>query len=180
MIAIDNKTLISAEQREAFFITLYQTAFSRVAHYVARMGGSFDEAQDVFQDALVIYYEKVISSGDGRIVNEKAYVMGIAKKIWLQRYKANNKNQPLSDFDMAVEAEEQISTNKMLAYLETAGKKCMALLKACYYDRLSVADIAVSFGYSSIHSASVAKYKCLEKVRETAKQNSLQYADFIE
>ena len=68
----------------------------------------------------------------------------------------------------------------VIANLETAGKKCMELLKVFYYDHLSVDNVATLFGYSSTHSATVAKYKCLEKVRETVKQNSLNYADFID
>jgi hypothetical protein len=65
-------------------------------------------------------------------------------------------------------------------YLETAGRKCMELLKAYYYDHMPASDIATLFGYSGTHSATVGKYKCLEKVRDTIKQNSLNYADFIE
>jgi len=180
MIAMNNNRLSTVELREAFFLALYKKAFPVVARYVARMGGSLEEAQDIFQDTLVIYYEKVASAQTGIIVNEKAYLLGIAKRLWLQRYKAGLKNQPLNDFDIETAPDEQPATGKILHYLETAGKKCMELLKAYYYDQLPVGDVATLFGYSGTHSATVAKYKCLEKVRETVKQNSLSYADFIE
>jgi DNA-directed RNA polymerase specialized sigma24 family protein len=177
---MNNNRLSTVALREAFFLALYKTAFPIVARYIARMGGSFEEAQDIFQDTLVIYYEKVASSQAEIIVNEKAYLSGIAKKLWLQRYKTGSKHQPLHDFDVEVVPDEQPATDKILHYLETAGKKCMELLKAYYYDRLPVSNVAALFGYSGTHSATVAKYKCLEKVRETIKQNSLNYADFIE
>lgn len=180
MTAKDNNRFSSIELREAFFMALYKKAFSPVAHYIARMGGSLEEAQDIFQDALVIYYEKVTSVQAEMIISEKAYVLGIAKKIWLQRYKAGSKHQPLNDFDTEIVTDEQLAAGKILYYLETAGKKCMELLKAYYYDHLQVSHVTALFGYSSAHSATVAKYKCLEKVRETVKQKSLNYADFIE
>ena len=180
MIAMNNNRLSTVEQREAFFMALYKKAFPNVARYVARMGGSLEEAQDIFQDTLVIYYEKVEPAQAEPIVNEKAYLLGIAKKIWLQRFKASSRNQPLNDFDIEAVPDEQPATEKILHYLETAGKKCMELLKAYYYDHIPVGDVATLFGYSGTHSATVAKYKCLEKVRETVKQNSLNYADFIE
>jgi len=180
MIAMNNNRLSTVELREAFFMALYKKAFPVVARYVARMGGSLEEAQDIFQDTLVIYYEKVASAQSESIVNEKAYLLGIAKRLWLQHYKAGLKNQPLNDFDIEVVPDQQPATNKLLHYLETTGKKCMELLKAYYYDYLPVGDVATLFGYSGPHSATVAKYKCLEKVRETVKQNSLNYADFIE
>jgi DNA-directed RNA polymerase specialized sigma24 family protein len=179
-MAEDQNRLLTVEMREAFFIGLYKKAFSPVARYVARMGGSLDEAKDIFQDTLVIYYEKVSSAEATSIVNEKAYLLGIAKKLWLQHYKADCKHQPLTNLDLEAMAEEQLSTDKILHYLETAGKRCMELLQAFYYDHLPVSKLATRFGYSGTHSATVAKYKCLEKVRETVKDNSLKYADFVE
>ncbi|WP_240915392.1 RNA polymerase sigma factor [Chitinophaga oryziterrae] len=180
MIAMNNHSLSTVKQREAFFWAIYKKAFPIVARYVARMGGSLEEAQDIFQDSLVIYYEKAVSTQPEIIISEKAYLMGIAKRLWLQRFKASNKNQPLNDQNIEVVPEEQLATEKILHYLETAGKKCMELLKAYYYDHLPVDNVAALFGYSGKHSATVAKYKCLEKVRETIKQHSLNYADFIE
>jgi len=180
MVAMQNIKLSTVEQREAFFIALYQKAFPNVARYVARMGGSLEEAQDIFQDTLMIYYEKVASGKTEAITNEKAYLTGIAKRLWLQHYKTISKNEPLNDFDIVAVTDEQHATGKLMHYLSTAGKKCMELLKSYYYDHLPVDDVATLFGYSSQHSVTVAKYKCLEKVRETVKQESLSYADFVE
>jgi DNA-directed RNA polymerase specialized sigma24 family protein len=177
---MNNNTLSTVALREAFFMSLYKKAFPAVARYIARMGGSLEEAQDVFQDTLVIYYEKVTSAQAEVIVNEKGYLLGIAKKLWVQHYNACSKTQPLDDLDMETAPDEQPASGKLMRYLETTGKKCMDLLRAYYYDGLRVGDVATLFGYSGTHSATVAKYKCLEKVRETVKQNSLSYADFIE
>jgi DNA-directed RNA polymerase specialized sigma24 family protein len=177
---MENNKLSTVDQREAFFLVLYKKAFPGFARYVARMGGSMEEAQDLFQDTLVIYYEKVVLPQAETIANDKAYLTGIAKRLWLQHYKASSNNEPLNDFDTVAILDEQLATNKLMHYLSTAGKKCMELLKTYYYDHVSADDVATLFGYSSPHSVTVAKYKCLEKVRETIKQKSLSYADFIE
>ena len=50
MLEVGNIESLSA-QREELFISLYKKAFPLVARYVSKMGGSFDEAKDVFQDA---------------------------------------------------------------------------------------------------------------------------------
>ncbi|PJJ80073.1 RNA polymerase sigma factor [Mucilaginibacter auburnensis] len=175
-----NNSLLTTQSREVFFVALYKKTFPAVARYVARRGGSLDEARDIFQDALVLYYEKVMASSGDAILNEKGFLMGVSKKLWLQRYQANGKNEALYNVDIETEDSEALSTYKILNYLKTAGEKCMQLLKACYYDGLKPDNVAAEFGYSSTHSATVAKYKCLEKVRETVKQNSLSYADFTE
>ncbi|HBW79380.1 MAG TPA: hypothetical protein DEF78_02660, partial [Sphingobacterium sp.] len=45
--------------RQLLFMNLYKSTFPIVAKYVSRMGGNLDEAKDVFQDALLVYYEKI-------------------------------------------------------------------------------------------------------------------------
>ena len=166
-------------QRQELFIRLYKSAFPVVARYINRMGGSFDEAKDVFQDALVVYYEKVVASPD-LFTNDMAYLIGTAKNLWLKRYRQNNQNVPLDNVYVFDEKPESPSNNRLLRFLETAGKKCMDLLKEFYYDELPLTEIAEKFGYSGVRSATVQKYKCLEKVRETVKQKALVYDDFME
>ncbi|MDB5155886.1 MAG: polymerase subunit sigma-70 [Mucilaginibacter sp.] len=166
-------------RRQELFIRLYKSAFPVVAKYVSRMGGSFDEAKDVFQDALVVYYEKAVVTPT-LLDNDIAYLVGTAKNLWLKRFRQTNHNVPLDHIDIESTNEENPSNSRLLRFLETAGKKCMELLKGFYYDQLSLTEIADEFGYSGIRSATVQKYKCLEKVRETVKEKALAYDDFME
>lgn len=164
-------------QRQALFISLYKKAFPVVAKYISRMGGSFDEARDVFQDALVVLYEK---SQESALNNDTAYLVGTAKLLWLKRYRQTSQSVPLGDIDLFDEDIAIPSGNRLLRFLEAAGNKCMELLKGFYYDELSLTEIADGFNYSGVRSATVQKYKCLEKIRETIKQKALVYDDFME
>ncbi|MGZ3755258.1 MAG: RNA polymerase sigma factor [Mucilaginibacter sp.] len=178
MFDISNTDYFAA-QREALFIHLYKQAFPAVAKYVSKTDGTFDEAKDVFHDALVIYHEKAVTAP--ALKNDAAYLIGIAKHLWLKRYRENSRNTPLDDFDLSADTrEDHPSTKRLFRFLETSGKKCMDLLKSFYYDQLPLTDIASAFGYSGVRSATVQKYKCLEKVRETIKEKALQYEDFVE
>jgi DNA-directed RNA polymerase specialized sigma24 family protein len=174
----------SPAEREQLFVTLYKKAFPAVAKYISKMGGSFDEAKDVFQDSLVIYYEKLVSASILLHTNEQAYLLGIAKHLWAKKFREDMHYTTLDtykdDLDFIEREESQPSPAKLLNYLETAGQKCMEILKAFYYDNLHVNEIAQLFGYSGIRSATVQKYKCMEKVRETIKEKSLAYEDFVE
>jgi DNA-directed RNA polymerase specialized sigma24 family protein len=159
---------------------LYLKGFPVVARYVARRGGTMDEAKDVFQDALIILYEK---HADGLTLNatQQAYLMGIAKHLWLRRFEANNRYEPLTDQDIYEDDTlTELSGKRILNFLQTAGKRCLELLSSFYYEKQNMTEIAGQFGYSSTHSATVQKYKCLEKVRDTVKQKQLTYEDFLE
>jgi DNA-directed RNA polymerase specialized sigma24 family protein len=170
----------TAEQREELFISLYKSAFPVVARYVSKMGGTFDEAKDIFQDALVIYYEKSVECSFELKTNEKAYLLGISKHLWLKQHRDNSKLTPIDGFDIENEECVQASDGKIISFLQTAGKKCLDLLRSFYYDGLQLADAAELFGFSGVRSATVQKYKCLEKVRETVKQKALTYEDFLD
>lgn len=170
-------------ERKVFFMQLYQQAFPLVAKYVHAMGGSFDEAKDVFQDALVIYYEKLATTGVTLQYSERSYILGIAKHCWAKKNKLNNRYTSLPDSLQGIAMESnagQSSAEKLLQLLHTSGQKCMELLRAFYYDKLPMHKLAARFGFSSERSATVQKYKCLEKVRDIVKDKSLTYEDFLE
>ena len=167
------------QQRQQLFMHLYNKAFPAVAGYVARLGGSFEDAKDVFQDALVIYYEKRVTQ-KSEVAISVGYLVGTAKNLWLKKHLQNTKLTTLDGaMLLSYEDEERLLDNKVMKFLERAGKKCMNLLKSFYYDGLPPAEIANTYGFSGVRSATVQKYKCLEKVRETIKQKALIYDDFV-
>ena len=174
-------TINYAVKREEFFTRLYKKAFPTVARYIANRGGTFDEAKDIFQDALVIYYEKEVAGNLTVNSTETAYLVGIAKHLWLKRFKDSASNISLDGIDMTdIDIAGEASSQRIIHFLEKSGRKCMELLKSFYYDQQPMTEIAEIFGFSGIRSATVQKYKCLEKVRETIKQKALQYEDFME
>ncbi len=178
MPGINNIESLSAT-REELFISLYKKAFPAVAKYVSRLGGSLDEAKDLFHDALIVYYEKMISA-KLTAENDTAYLVGISKNLWLKRYRGGSSHVTLDNFDLSIDEEENLSESRLMHFLEIAGKKCMELLRSFYYDQLPLNDIAAQFGFSGVRSATVQKYKCLEKARETIKEKALTYDDFME
>ncbi len=163
---------------------LYERAFPAVAKFVSRMDGSFDQAKDIFHDALVIYMEVATQRKPTIHGSKEAYILGIAKHLWFRKHKREHRHMALSDaeYHIAVPGDcyPDVNTKRLLRFLEQSGKKCMDLLRAFYYQGLPVKKIADDFGYSNEHSASAQKYKCLEKIRNTVKEKSLQYEDFTE
>lgn len=166
------------QEREQQFVELYRRLFPTVAQYVAKRGGTFDEAKDIFQDAVVIFYEKTAGGTLQIRQSADAYITGTAKFLWLKNRRELESRQRFNSVSPET-PEETLSEKRILRFLETAGQKCMQLLQAVYYDKLHMSEIARRFGYSGERSATVQKHKCLKKVRETVKQKSLTYEDFL-
>ncbi|WP_431216514.1 RNA polymerase sigma factor [Puia sp. P3] len=147
-------------------INLYRDSFPDFARMIRRMGGSLDEAKDAFHDALLIYMEKERAGRLHVHSSPTAYLLGTAKICWLH---ARGKTTALPEsFDPAEDTGDGADEREqsLLESLVRSGRKCMELLKAFYYDHCSMQDIAARFGFNGRRSATVQKYKCLEKVRE--------------
>jgi DNA-directed RNA polymerase specialized sigma24 family protein len=160
---------------------LYEDVFPIVARFVASRGGSFDDARDIFHDSLVILYEKVEENKFSPGTSEDRYLAGIAKHLWLRKFKEDINKIGLDDMERRITVPEDYfdsSDNRLVALLELSGKKCLKLLRAFFYDNLAIPDIKEMFGFSSVHSTSAQKFKCIEKVRATVQQKSLNYEDF--
>lgn len=171
------------QDRESLFSQLYEQAFPTTAHFVSKMGGSFQEAKDVFQDALLLYYEKLQNPGFELQTTAEAYILGISKHLWIRKFKQQRLKVSLSEAERSISIPEEypasVDDQKLLQLLLRSGHKCMALLRAFYYEKLPMKQIAGAFGYSTDRSATVQKYKCLEKVRDTIKEKSIGYEDFL-
>lgn len=169
---------VKEETREGLFTRLYLEGFPAVARHISRSGGNLEEARDIFQETLLVYYERVVIAGFQPEKVHKAYLLGIAKNMWLKKCRKGSHTEPLDDLDIAEPASEQVRTEKLLSFLKQTGEKCMDLLQSFYYEKLSMEILSKRFGFKSERSATVQKYKCLEKMRDQVKQKSLTYEDF--
>jgi len=176
---LTTEAIIPQTQQE-LFIRLYQSAFPGVASFIRKMGGNFDEAKDIFQDALLLYYEKTRAQDFRPEQSEQAYLMGICKHLWYRSHRGEKAGLPLDEnLNISEEKEPEVS-GRLMRLVELSGKKCLELLKAFYYDRLNMKELSQSFGFSGERSATVQKHKCLEKVRNEIQQRALNKTDFYE
>ncbi|KAA2244553.1 RNA polymerase sigma factor [Chitinophaga agrisoli] len=169
------------QEKEAQGLTaLYRDTFPQVARVVQQLGGDLETAKDLFHDALIIYLEKQQQLNVRTSV--PAYLIGITKILWFRKFRNDSRQRPLDDVADDISIPEDFYTpppeknRTLLQHLQVAGKKCMQLLQAFYYRQLSMQEVAETFGYKSTHSATVQKYKCLEKVREQIKQANYEAA----
>jgi len=162
---------------------LYESSFTGVARFVSKMGGTLEDAKDVFHDALVVYFEKQEQDTLEINISAEAYVLGIARHLWTRKFNRQKRNVRLDEQEQRIQIHEDhdhVSTLRLLRLLETAGKKCLDLLHAFYFEQSSLLQIRKMFGFTSEHSASVQKYKCIEKLRDTLHSKHLSHESFLE
>ena len=149
---------------------LYRHAFPAVRQYVLQHGGRDQDAQDVFQDALVVLYEKATAGTLELSAAPGTYLVAVARHLW-QREVARRARYPHTGLE-AVESEvadeapaTEAAPVSVLTQLEQLGDKCRSILLAFYYFGQPLGQIAATHGYRSVRSATVQKFKCLERLR---------------
>jgi DNA-directed RNA polymerase specialized sigma24 family protein len=171
----------NSQEREQYFFRLYEETFPAVAKFVANRGGSFQDAKDIFQDSLVIFYEKAADEKLMINVSHEYYIIGIAKNLWIRKFRDDSKMVDLSVAEKNIHIPDDAPDareNKLATLLQLTGRKCLNLLQAFYYDNLPLQQIKDAFGFANVRSAAVQKHKCLEKIRNTIHEKSLRYEDF--
>ena len=175
--------IIPKRSREAFFEELYENAFPAFARFAARRNASFDDAKDVFHDALVIFYEKAQEPDFSIRISDTAYLIGIAKHVWIRKFKNDSRVVSMdsmeSEITIPADYFPSVNESRLLRFLERSGKRCLELLRQFYYEKIPLRQIADSLGYRSEHSAAVQKFKCIGKMRDAIKSKALNYEDFL-
>ncbi|MEM8940469.1 MAG: sigma-70 family RNA polymerase sigma factor [Bacteroidota bacterium] len=171
---------IALQNREVIILQWYEEVFPKAAAYIQRRGGNLEEAKEVFQESLIVCYEKLSANSFFPEVSNEAYLMGILKKRWLKYQSKPESKVGLEGLEIAEEKIQKPLSEKLLHYLKQSGERCMDLLQSFYYEKLTMRQLADRFGYANERSVTVQKYKCLEKMRDRVKQKSLTYEDFLD
>lgn len=155
--------------------TIYRENFSLVQSFVLQNNGSFDDARDVFQEAMVVLYEKSRTPGFTLTCQIKTYLYSICRRVWLKKLQHQNRYvAPAEGLEEVVPVEEEIEEKEKLdsdfenmdLAMRHLGEPCKSLLEAFYIHKKPMVDIAEEFGYTNADNAKNQKYKCLMRLKK--------------
>ena len=154
---------------------LYKSHFSMIQHFVTNNNGSFDDARDIFQEAMITLYEKVQLDNFALTCQIKTYLFSICKNLWLKRLQQMGKySAPLSAQEETISVEEDLDRfeKKDAAFaimdraLNSLGEPCKSLLEGYYLNKKGMQELANQFGYTNADNAKNQKYKCLMRLKK--------------
>ncbi|MBK7799553.1 MAG: sigma-70 family RNA polymerase sigma factor [Saprospiraceae bacterium] len=170
-----NTTLYSNDdQIEIKIGTLYKSYFPLVMQYIVNNSGNVDDAKDIFQEVALLYYKICQKKEPGQITNEKYYILGMTKNIWLKKLRDKGRyiNVEFNDHDDSIaaidEMPELIQTNALidlvLNKLTEISEECRKIIYGAFYLKQSAVEIAHATGYSESF-IKVKKYRCLQGLK---------------
>jgi len=155
--------------------TIYKENYTTVQSLIINNNGTADDAKDIFQEAMIVLYEKARSGTFELSCQIKTYVYSVSRRLWLKRLQqANRYNADIGNADGVVPVEEDIEEHEkrdaefdmMEKAIQGLGEPCKSLLEAFYLRKMNMQEIATSFGYTNAENAKTQKYKCLMRLKK--------------
>lgn len=155
---------------------VYQANFGVVKQMILNNNGSEQEAKDVFQEAILVLYEKLQESSFELTCQIRTFLYSVARRQWLKKLsekrKVAGKVEDFAEFISfdAQELEEMdVQEEKMkavqLAFTEL-GEPCTTIIQDYYLYKLSMQEISEKMGYTNAQNAKNQKYKCLQRLKK--------------
>jgi len=159
---------------------IYKKYYRMMTKLVVNNSGTEEEARDVYQDALVVFWQKARSGNLVMTAKMSTYIYSICQNLWrkeLDRKKRLSNEEKDSSVSMDHDGPER---NKIIAQcLNQLGETCRKVLMYYYFDDMSMQEIAEKLGFANTDTAKTKKYKCKQKLDELVKA---QYSerDFLD
>jgi RNA polymerase sigma factor (sigma-70 family) len=154
--------------------TLYKDNYKMVQSLVISNNGSADDAKDIFQEAMVVLYEKARSGTFELNCLIRTYLYSVSRRLWLKRLLHQNRFTLNDVEDDSIPVEDEVADHErkdlefdmMDKALGGLGEPCKSLLEAFYLQKRNMQEIASSFGYTNADNAKNQKYKCLMRLKK--------------
>lgn len=165
-LALNNRSVIES---------IYRDNYPVIQSFILNNNGSSDEARDIFQEAMIVIYEKAVSGNFELNCQLGTYIYSVCRRLWLKRLQQLQRYHNLvENTDETVAVEEDLELHErynadfilMEKAMNKLGEPCKSLLDAYYIQRQNMQEIAASFGYTNADNAKTQKYKCLVRLKK--------------
>jgi RNA polymerase sigma factor (sigma-70 family) len=146
-----------------------------VQSLILNNNGSPDDARDIFQEAMIVLYEKVKTGTFELNCLLKTYLYSVCRRLWLKRLSQLQRISPeVEKLEETVPVEEELELHEqrnldfqtMEKSMKNLGEPCKSLLEAYYLQKKNMVEIAENFGYTNADNAKNQKYKCLMRLKK--------------
>ena len=145
---------------------LYKIQLGRIERFIVKKGGDQDTARDIFQEAMMVVYNKIRSKELVLTCGFSTYLFAICKNLWLQEIRSKKYNiLDHSQLDNMVEepGEDEDFNNELIElvkyHFSKLTKDCQKVLEL-HFRRKSLTDICSVLGYKDEKYTADRKYRC--------------------
>lgn len=159
---------------------LYKKYYRMMTKLVITNSGTEEEARDIYQDALIVFWQKATSGNLVLTSKMSTYVYSICQNLWRKELDRKKRLSNEEKDTAVVQDMDSAEKEKIIARcMDQLGDTCKKVLMYYYFEEMSMQDIAEKLGFANTDTAKTKKYKCKKKLDELVKA---QYSekDFLD
>lgn len=190
MIEYSSQELLNGIQRNDTIVLqyIYKNFYSKINFFIKKNSGDEDDANDVFQEAIIIIYRKLKANDLVLDCTFETYLYSICRFLWLKQLeKRKLEKEKIKDnheynddiYDDGLEKVADLNERYRLyqKHFANLGKDCQKVLQL-YFDKVPLKNIAQIMGFKSEKYAKKRKFKCKEYLIKSVKQD-LEYQNIL-
>lgn len=145
-----------------------------VKHLQYKRSCGYEDAKDIFIDAVMIFREKMLSGKIRDLKTTRGYLLATCNNMYLERLRAEKvKKRKMTDVEhffygnqyvsLEEEWDESMNIASQTAF-ESLSEKCKDIIYYFYIDKLNMKEIASLMDLASSDVAKTTKSRCLKNL----------------
>jgi RNA polymerase sigma factor (sigma-70 family) len=175
--------LIDLKSQNNFaFGKLYKDNFYKISSFVKNNSGNDADAEDLFQEAMMVLVEKLRQDQFQLTASINTYIYAICKNLWFKKLRDRN-------FELSVDEMEAVGfidsindsienektyLEKLKGYMLKITAHCNKFIHDVFFKEKAIEQIQKDYGYSTRHNAQNQKHKCVEQIRKVKEEEENQ------
>jgi RNA polymerase sigma factor (sigma-70 family) len=159
---------------------LYKKYYRMMTKMVITNSGTEEEARDIYQDALIVFWQKATSGNLVMTSKISTYIYSICQNLWRKELDRKKRlSNETNDTPVSIDTDSAEREKIIARCINQLGETCKKVLMYYYFEEMSMQDIAEKLGFANTDTAKTKKYKCKKKLDELVKA---QYSerDFLD
>jgi len=162
------------------FRYMYKEYLGMIQSVVMYNKGDAQDAEDIFQDALIVLYNQAKKNDFELRCTIKTYLYSICRNLWLKKLRKSSKMVELTETvtQFVTVDESQLKTLEVTEekeivakYLRQLSEGCQEILRYFYFERKKMSEIALLMGLANDQGAKNKKSMCMKKLRTLMKDS---------
>ncbi len=160
---------------------LYDVSLKKVRQYILKNNGSKDDANDIFQDAVIVLFNQIRLNKFNEVYSIDAFIYSVARNLWIDKVRRDKKftkyDSPdeyaviasdTNHLDSLIQKEKSAAMKLVFNLLD---EKCQNILTYVIYEKRSMKEIKELMGYNSEDVAKTNHYRCKQYLTKLVKSN---------
>ena len=154
---------------------IYKEYFPLIRFLVADNGGSGEDAEDIFQDGIIIIYNKINLNQLALTSSFKTYMYSVCRNLWLQKlHKRKAIFERLTDVEEYIDIPDDLQKDGAIEETEmhriiqihflSLQDDCQKVLRL-FVKNIPLREIALIMGFKTEKYAKTRKYLCKEELK---------------